>query len=489
VKPITAQNKEAPKTAHWLKYFKEPPHVGPLPTDFVGEAGGSCGDLVRIYLEISEGRIKRAAFLANGCPAAIAGASGCAEAVTGQPVLAGCMVSVETIFERLRDIPGDRRRCLELSVTALGLALEKYAGSSGAELIGSPPLAVAMSGGVDSSITAVKLRDEGRGIFGLTLKLHDYAQPSPRACCTLADIDDARSVALAAGFPHLVLDMRREFSEEIIDRFCGDYLAGRTPNPCIDCNRRLRFTHLLRKVRELGASGLATGHYVRITGPTSSGRFELRRARDRSKDQSYMFWAADQTVLAALTTPLGEMLKEDVRELARGRGLTVAAKPDSQDVCFVPDGDYAAFVRGRTGHEPVAGPVIDTSDRVLGKHRGLINYTVGQRRGLGISAADPLYVLALDVRNNRLVVGGAADLARSRFSVSEANFIGPDPATGPFPAAVMTRYNSDPLPAIVHPTSATSAEIELKQPSGPIAPGQSAVFYDGELVLGGGIID
>jgi tRNA-uridine 2-sulfurtransferase len=476
--------------AQWLKYFKEPPHIGPLErTDLVGEAGGACNDLVRIYLEISAGRIARAAFLAHGCPAALAGASACAETVTGQSVLEAATVGVETIAERLRDVPRDRDRCLELSVTALAQALEKYASRSGAELIGSPPLAVAMSGGVDSSIAAVKLRDEGRDIFGLTLKLHDYARPSPRACCTLADIDDARSAALTGGFPHLVLDMREEFSSEIIDRFCGDYLAGRTPNPCIDCNRRLRFTHLLKKIRELGASGLATGHYVRITGPDSSGRFELRRARDLSKDQSYVFWAADQTVLAAVRTPLGDMLKEDVRDLARTRGLTVAAKPDSQDVCFVPDGDYAAFVRARTGHNPIAGPIVDKTDRPMGQHRGLINYTVGQRRGLGISARDPLYVLGLDVANNRLVVGGAADLARSHFGVSEANFIGIDPGGGRFPAAVMTRYNSDPLPAIVHPTSASSAQIELKQPSGPIAPGQSAVFYDGDLVLGGGIID
>ncbi|MDP1809393.1 MAG: tRNA 2-thiouridine(34) synthase MnmA [Actinomycetota bacterium] len=472
----------------WLDYFKNSRFVGPLESaGAVGQAGGGCGDVVRIYLEIAENTVTQAAFLASGCPAAIAGASACAEIVTGLPVVEAAKVGAGAIVERLADLPFERHNCVELSATALGSALEKYA-SADISLPGADRILVAMSGGVDSSTTAVKLHRDGHNVMGITLRLHDYAQPSPRACCTPADIDDARSVALKAGFPHLVLDMRAEFKLEVIDRFCRAYLAGRTPNPCVECNRNMRFTHLLDKAGALGASRVATGHYARILGPDTSGKYELRRAIDRAKDQSYMFWAASQIVLSKMMAPLGELRKEEVRALAAGLGLPVADKPDSQDVCFVPDGDYATFVQRKTGHTPLPGPIVDAHGAVWGEHKGLINYTVGQRKGLRVSAMQPLYVLRLDMEKNHLIIGRKSELAQKRFAVTEMNLINATGEAGPFAADVMTRYNSDPKPAVIHQTSEDTAVVELKEPSGPIAPGQSAVFYAGDLVLGGGII-
>lgn len=472
----------------WLRYFHEPKHIGPLPgADAVGEAGGGCGDLVSIYLRFTNARIADARFLASGCPAAIAGASACAEMVTGISIMEAAAVGAERIASFLEDIPASRARCLELSATALALALESYISGPNVEFPASDRVLVAMSGGVDSSTTAARLHAQGRDILGVTLRLHDYASPGPRACCAPADIDDAKAVAVRVGFPHLVLDMRAEFKAEVIDRFSSAYLAGRTPNPCIECNRNLRFTHLLDKAAALGASKVATGHYVHISGPDSDGKYELRRAKDGSKDQSYMFWAATQEVLSRFIAPLGDLRKEEVRELAAGFGLPVADKLDSQDVCFVPDGDYAAFVQRETGHAPVPGPIVDGSGAVLGEHQGLINYTVGQRKGLGVSSPKPLYVLALDVDKNTLRVGFSEELAKNRFEVSELNIIRGKP-DGDFAAEVMTRYNSDTIPATIHPVDDRNAVIELRNASGPIAPGQSAVFYDGDVVLGGGII-
>ena len=470
-----------------MDYFKNARFIGPLESaGAVGQAGGGCGDAVRIYLDMTDNIVTKAAFLASGCPAAIAGASACAELVTGLPVVEAAKVGVGAIIERLSDLPVERHSCVELSATALGFALEQYA-SADISLPGADRILVAMSGGVDSSTTAVKLHRDGRNVIGITLRLHDYAQPSPRACCTPTDIDDARAVAFKAGFPHLVLDMRAEFKTEVIDRFCREYLAGRTPNPCVECNRNLRFTNLLDKADALGASKVATGHYARILGPDSSGKYELRRAVDESKDQSYMFWAASQDVLSKLIAPLGELRKDEVRALAAGLGLPVANKPDSQDVCFVPNGDYAAFVQREIGHTPLPGPIVDAAGRVLGEHRGLINYTVGQRKGLGVSASKPLYVLALDVPENALRVGFAEELAKIRFEVSELNLINGE-LSGDFTAEVMTRYNSDTIPATVHPVDERKAVVELKHAFGPIAPGQSAVFYNDDLVMGGGII-
>lgn len=474
----------------WLTYFQRPERIGPLDgANAVGQAGGGCGDLVRIYLQVQDDRISRAAFMASGCPAAIAGAAACAELVEGRDLLGAALIDAAAIIVRLADLPPERARCVGLSATALSQAIENYAGRDGFSLGGSGRIVVGMSGGVDSATTAVKLKREGHEVIGVTLRLHDFTAGSTRACCTPADIDDAKAVAAPSSIPHLVMDMRAEFKSEVIDRFCQGYLNGRTPNPCVECNRKIRFHHFLDRANGLGAAKVATGHYARIVGPDSTGWYELRRAVDKSKDQSYMFWAADQRVLSTFLTPIGELRKEEVREMAAEFNLPVAGKQDSQDVCFVPDGDYATFVCEQTGHAPTPGRIVDFNAKVVGEHRGLIHYTVGQRRGLGLAAAEPMYVLGLDVRANSLVVGSKSHLAKDRFIISDFNLISGDAGGGSFDADVMVRYNSDTRRATIHPLEEGLAIVEFKKSFGPIAPGQSAVFYDGDIVLGGGVID
>ncbi len=477
------------RQAHWLKYFSEPGLIGPLETaNTVGSAGGGCGDHVRIYLRINGDTIEEAAFLASGCPAAIAGASACAQLVAGKDFLKAAQITGAVLARHLQDLPEKRSSCLDLTIAALANAIENYERDQGLFVDGSELTIAAMSGGVDSAIAAALLHQQGEQPLGITLRLHDFAESGARACCAPEDIADARAIAAKIGFPHLVIDMRDEFSAEVIDHFCKSYLSGQTPNPCVECNRRIRFDHFLKKARDFGASHLATGHYVGIR-EKPNGNFEVVRARDLGKDQSYMFWAATQEVLKSFRAPLGEMTKKEVRELARELSLDVAEKPDSQDVCFVPDGDYARFVTESTGHRPTPGSIINIDGEKIGDHKGLIHYTVGQRRGLEISSPDPLYVLNLDMRENVLRVGGKSDLYRKNFLVSDLNIIDVKAGQGSFNAEVMIRYNSPLVKARVEPIAAERANIELEESFGPIAPGQSAVFYSENVLLGGGIIE
>ncbi len=473
----------------WLNYFQNPGRVGPLArADCSGRSGGGCGDRVELQLKFDGDVIEDAAFLASGCPAAIAGAAACASLVCGLTLIEAAQVRLSEILEVLEDAPVERDNCVRLSAVALANALESFLSSGSVRLPLADRVAVAMSGGVDRSTAAFALRAAGHEIIGLTQRLHDYGRPGAKSCCTLADIDDAREVAAVGGFPHLTVDMRDSFAAKVVAEFCLAYLSGRTPNPCVECNRHLRFAGLVQTAQSLGAPRLATGHYVRIVGPDGTGQYSVRRAIDISKDQSYMFWSADQKTLAHLCTPLGELTKVEVREMAESYGLPVAKKTESQDVCFIPDGDYAAFVCSETGHKSATGPIVHAAGEVLGTHRGLINYTVGQRRGIGVSAAEPLYVIALDMARNTLIVGGLSDLNVPGLCVSQVNYIDIDPSRGSFKCQVMIRYNGDLEFATVYPLDAGRANVEFDRPFGPVAPGQSAVFYDGDTVLGGGII-
>lgn len=480
----------------WLEYFAAPRHAGALvDCDAVGRAGGGCGDLVEIRIKLAGEKISGAAFLATGCPAAIAGAEALTGMLIGAPLEAAAGLGVREIVGVLEDVPAERHRCLYLSETALAAALEDLVSRGALRLRSKGRAAVAMSGGVDSSTAAFALLDNGWHVVGVTQRLHDFGRPGVKSCCTPEDIDDAREIAHLGGFPHFTVDMRERFAHEVIDNFCASYISGRTPNPCVECNRRVRFTGLLDTATHLGAEKLATGHYVRILRASGSaneqggGPFQVRRAADPDKDQSYMFWSATQDVLSRLLAPLGELTKAEVRDLAGARGLPVAAKGDSQDVCFVPDGDYAAFVRTRTGYEPMPGRIVDSAGRDLGCHRGLVHYTVGQRKGLGVSSSEPLYVTRLNMDLNELVVGSRDALRVTRFTVSQVNFVDGQTPGGAIKTDIMSRYNGPLSPGTVHPLGDGAALVEFTVPDGPIAPGQSAVFYDGDRVIGGGIID
>jgi tRNA-specific 2-thiouridylase len=343
-------------------------------------------------------------------------------------------------------------------------------------------IVVAMSGGVDSSVVAALAARTGAETIGITLQLYDHGAAVGRAgsCCAGRDIRDARAVCDRLGIAHYVFDYESAFRETVIDRFADDYMAGRTPIPCVRCNQGVKFTDLLRLARDLGADCLATGHYVRrVEGAAGA---ELHRAVDPARDQSYFLFATTQQQLDYLRFPLGGSPKSLVREIAAEIGLGVAAKPDSQDICFVPDGDYAAVVKKVRPEAEKAGEIVDQAGRVLGAHRGLIHFTVGQRRGLEIGGSpEPLYVVKLDAPANRVVVGPRRALAVSAATLSDMNWLGGDFAG---PLTVKVRSMARPVTARFE-----DGTVHFDAPEYGVAPGQAAVLYGGDRVLGGGWID
>ena len=353
---------------------------------------------------------------------------------------------------------------------------------------------VAMSGGVDSSVVAAMLAEEGYDVVGVTLQLYDHgaALSKKGACCAGRDIHDARRVAEEMGFPHYVLDYENVFKDAVIDEFADSYLGGATPVPCIRCNERVKFKDLLETAKDLDADCMATGHYIqRKMGKNGA---ELHCAADANRDQSYFLFSTTPEQLEYLRFPLGHLpSKNDTRALAEKYGLSVADKPDSQDICFVPNGDYAAVIRKLRPEAANPGDIVDSDGTVLARHDGVINYTIGQRRGLGIGGlADPLYVVRLDADKAQVVVGPKSMLATRTVPLREINWLGDAPlmSKSEWPIAVKVRSTRPPIDAILRPISDTSAEVELLVPEEGVSPGQACVFYDPESsrIFGGGWI-
>lgn len=349
---------------------------------------------------------------------------------------------------------------------------------------------VGMSGGVDSSVAAAILLDQGYDVTGVTLKLWDAEDTGEvgRTCCSLEDVEDARACAFKLDIPFYVLNMKSLFDEKVVKYFVDSYLGGETPNPCIACNRHIKFEAMLKKALALGMDYIATGHYARIERDEASGRYVLRKALDLSKDQSYVLYMLTQPQLERLLLPLGGLTKKRVREIAEEKGLVTSAKPDSQDICFVPSGHYSDFIRNYTGREIPEGVFTDTSGKVLGKSKGIFEYTVGQRKGLGISGAHRLYVIDKDVRANRVILGTREQTMVKRFYADEMNYISIDPPQEKTEVWAKTRYSQQEAEAVLVPLSETEAMIEFREPQLYVSPGQSVVLYDGDTVLGGGII-
>jgi tRNA-specific 2-thiouridylase len=351
---------------------------------------------------------------------------------------------------------------------------------------------VAMSGGVDSSVVCAMMAEAGYDVVGVTLQLYDHGMAIAKkgACCAGQDIYDARRVADSLGVPHYVLDYESRFRDAVIEDFADTYARGETPIPCVRCNQTVKFRDLLATARDLGADALATGHYVR-RGLDADGHARMLRAVDPGRDQSYFLFATTGEQLDYLRFPLGGMEKSVTRALAERYNLPVAAKPDSQDICFVPDGDYATIVRKMRPEAAEPGEIVDLQGNVLGSHEGVIHYTVGQRRGLGIGGTEePLYVVRLEPRHRRVIVGPREALGVTRFRISEVNWIGSGeglPADG-VDCRVKVRSTTPPVAARVTPLGGGLAEVELEDPQRGVSPGQACVLYDGETVLGGGWI-
>ncbi|HEX3018499.1 MAG TPA: tRNA 2-thiouridine(34) synthase MnmA [Caproicibacter sp.] len=354
----------------------------------------------------------------------------------------------------------------------------------------SKKVMVGMSGGVDSSVAACLLMEQGYEVSGVTLHLYNNEDVGvkTRTCCSLADVEDARSVASRLGIEHYVFNFGIEFKRDVIGRFAQGYERGETPNPCIDCNRYIKFGKMLERAKLLGIDYIATGHYARAEYDSESGRYLLKKAKDVTKDQTYVLYSMTQDELAHTLFPLGGFCKTEVRKLAEERGFVNARKPDSEDICFVPDGDYAGFLERVMGIHQKPGDFVDGQGKVLGTHKGLIHYTIGQRKGLGLSFESPKYVLKKDTENNTVVLGDNKDLFSDRFTAGDVNFIAFESLTEPKECGVKVRYSQSESPATLIPLEDGKVEVRFKEPQRAVTPGQAAVFYDGDIVLGGGTI-
>jgi len=364
-------------------------------------------------------------------------------------------------------------------------------------------IAMAMSGGVDSSAAAAMLKEAGHELVGFTMQLwnqnrglnvDENGDSLPSRCCSLDDVYDARRVAEELGFPFYVLNLERDFERDVVKPFVTKYLEGETPIPCVACNSRLKFASLDRLAQSLGCDKVATGHYARVRDDEAANRYRLLRGRDVNKDQSYFLWELTQGQLAHAMFPLGEMSKPEVRDVARRYGLAVAEKSESQEICFVPDGDYAGFIdryleaEGEEARAPEAGEIVNTRGEVVGAHQGIHRYTVGQRRGIGVSNPLPLYVVNVDAERNRVIIGEGDELLSREFTAAGVNWVAFDAPRERIRADVRVRYRHAAAPASIEPAGDARVRVIFDEPQRAITPGQATVFYRGDEVLGGGWI-
>ena len=471
------------------QHLMEPTGRGAVPPGaHVGSAGGApCGDLVRVALLLHEGRIERVTFDADGCGAAIAAGSAVVSLVEGRSVLDAARVGATDVSGELGGLSAGKFHAADLASDALHRALAA-ACAAGADTLAAPKpgrVVVAMSGGVDSAVAAVLAARDGGEVVAVTLKLWaDQEGDGERSCCSPQAVLGARALAHSMGLPHLTLDLEDDFRDFVVEPYVAEHEAGRTPNPCVRCNGEVRFDAMLALADRLGADALATGHYARIErdeqGPL------LARAADPRKDQTYMLSALRPEALARVSFPLGGLTKPRVREIAAAAGLPVAEKRDSQDLCFLAGTSRERFLARHGGGRERPGEVVDAVGRVLGRHPGHRRYTVGQRRGLGVAAGEPLFVLSTDAAANRVVVGPREALAARSVVLRDVSLN----RDGQRVDSVKLRYRSEPLPCRVAAPAGDHAALDLmlEEDALGVAPGQTACLMDGDLVVGHGTI-
>jgi len=353
---------------------------------------------------------------------------------------------------------------------------------------------VAMSGGVDSSVAAAFLKQGGYQVLGASMQIWPSNKQTGEedkfgGCCGLGAIEDAKRVAYKLGIPHYVMNFRDIFAQKVIANFCREYSLGRTPNPCIGCNQYIKFGVLLDRAKGLGAALMATGHYAGVEKDEASGRYLLKKGVDQRKDQSYMLYSLTQEQLRHVRLPLGNFTKEQVREVARELALPVAAKPESQEICFIPDDDYPKFLKEYVPQAVMSGPILDEQGNILGEHQGILFYTIGQRKGLGISAKEPLYVIAIEPERNTIMVGGKQRVYGNELVASRLNWIALTELKQPITAKAKIRYLHQAAEAEISPLDEDQVYVKFKEPQMAITPGQAIVFYDGDIVIGGGTIE
>jgi tRNA-specific 2-thiouridylase len=490
-------------------YLSDESRRGPvIDGAFTGAAGGAaCGDLSRVSFTVADGRIENVSFDAEGCGATKAATAAVAEMVDGAPVLEAALIDIDTVDAAIGGLTPAKRHAAQLATDALHRALQAVA-SSPLDLVparvggGGPPeepphllrrrgaspsrrVAVAMSGGVDSAVAALLALEEGAEVVGITVKLwSDPDTDGAKACCSPEAVLGARGLAHQLGMPHFTLDLEADFRRRVVDRFVGGYAEGSTPNPCILCNGEVRLAAMVDLAERLGAERLLTGHYARIVEDADGPL--LATAADGAKDQSYMLAALPPELLSRLGFPLTELTKPEVREIAARHGLAVARKAESQDLCFLAGQGKRGFLRRHGGLRERDGAILDSAGRTLGRHRGHHDFTVGQRRGIGVSAPEPLYVLATDAAANTVTVGTRAELEQCTVTVRDATLHRDGEAVD----AVKLRYRSRALPAKVAAGTGrhSSLEVELGEAFAGVAPGQTAVLMAGDRIVGHGTI-